>query len=416
MDINEIVYGSYLRARQYFGDDLSDEKRRSPDILLPLLAKYPKRNTVVVTGSKGKGSIARMIAALCSERGKTGLFVSPHVRAFEDRISVDGIPIEEKKLNALLEGVWREVRPYEESLGEGEYLSPIGILSLAACNYFKEQDAKYSVFECGRGAKCDDVNRIPHEYAAIGRIFLEHTRELGRDLLSIAKHKAFVMTKDTKAAFSVSQEPEVLSFLEEFADSVGTKLYVYGRDFGPDGISEGDLSLKGSYQIEHAALSMSLCNMICKEEGLSPVNKRPLGSVRIPGRLEVLSEDPFFLVDACINRESAAEVISFLEKRGINKAGFLLCLSDDKDLEGVAKAISPAAEEIILTRIEHPHYPMTSEQKERIEKTGLFPRSIPSLSMAMSDAIDRGLPVVALCSNIFVSEIEDAWKVLAGGG
>ena len=114
--ITDAIYRSYLRAKPYFAPDQPDSMRRSPDLLLPWLGKYPVKNNIVITGSKGKGSLARMIAALLWQMDRTGLFISPHILHFSERISIDGKPIGDDALEEYGNWVLQELLPVQAEL------------------------------------------------------------------------------------------------------------------------------------------------------------------------------------------------------------------------------------------------------------------------------------------------------------
>ena len=283
----QAIYQSYLNAKPFMDPNPSDRIRRRPDLLSSRLSRYPVQGNIAITGSKGKGSLARMIAALLSQLGSTGLFVSPHALYFTDRISVDGAPISEEAFCKYIETVMQELVPVENELKRGEYISPIGILSIIAMRYFSDQSTAFRVLELGRGAKYDDVNRIPHEIAVIGSIFLEHRRELGPSLREIAENKAAVITKETRRVYLMDQSPEVMEILLEQAKNSGAEVRRYGVDF----VAEDDLSvsLPGEFQKKHAALAIAVASDLAKEIVEKTIDKTPLSKMYIPGRMEVLS-------------------------------------------------------------------------------------------------------------------------------
>ena len=424
MSVKQIVdeiYASYLKAEPYFKADVSDAVRRNPELLLPYLSVFPKERNIVITGSKGKGSLARMLAALLSAREKTGLFVSPHIVEFNERIAVDGQTIPDAALERTVRGVLRDAKPVLKGLRQEEYVSPIGILALAAMRYFSEEHTKWNVLECGKGARYDDVNRIRHEYAVIGTIFLEHAKELGSTVEEIAADKACVMTKDVCCVYVMEQQPTVREVIRQRAKEMGVSAKWFGEDFAAERIRQGTdgvcadirigketfrevrLSLLGTFQAKHAALALAMLSDILPGT-LSDraVWERALSSVRIPGRMEILRTDPFCLLDSCINRQSTKEVVRLLGELGIDCATTILCLPDDKDVAGVAEEMSRVSESMIFSHFDHPHYPMSMDPAAFLANCDTAYAYENDFKKAFLEAESFGRPIVILVANTFV--------------
>lgn len=469
--INEI-YRSYLNAQPYFRIDDSDADRRNPDLLLPYLSTFPKEKNIVITGSKGKGSLAWLLAALLSLCGKTGLFISPHIVTFNERISVDGEMISDGDLERVAGGVLRDVGPIARDLQREEYVSPIGILALAAMRYFSERKTEWNVVECGKGAKYDDVNRIPHEYAVIGTVFLEHTKELGGTLEEIAADKACVITEDVRCVYVMEQQPLAHEVIRRRAEEMGVAVKWYGEDFAAEMVRQSvdgvradlrigettfqdvKISLLGAFQAKHAALALALFFEILekssterteiktkkqtpfqkeklKSDSLAeeateaekqksnsfdekeptqfperPIWEQALSSVTIPGRMEILRKEPFCLLDSCINRQSAKEVVRVLGELGIDRMTTVLCLPEGKDVVGVAEEMGRVSEHMILTKLEHPHYPMETDWRPFLADIGIPYIFENDFEKAFRRAEGFGDPIVILTANTFVQFIK----------
>ena len=424
------LYHSYLKAVPYFAPDSPDALRRSPELLSPWLGAYSGEGNIVVTGSKGKGSLARMLAALLGTMGRTGLFISPHVTDFLERIAINGEQISKASFIRYAKTALEDAAKVERGLPQGAYVSPVGILALIAMRYFTDQQTVWRVLECGKGAKYDDVNRIPHRYAVIGTVFLEHTRELGASIEQIAADKAHVITKETRCVYVMEQEPAVSAVISEHARQMGVEAKWYGNDFSARGIrqdvtgltadlwSDGrcyprvHLPLLGSYQAKHAALALACFTDIAHSAPIPPEWRKALGAVRIPGRMEIVSEEPFVLLDSCIHEKSAKEVRRLLEELGIGRVVTVLCLPDDKDFIGVAGVLHGVSERVILTKIRHPHYPMVADQRRVLEQAGIGCEFETDFSIALHSAKASGLPIVLLTANTFVNYAKEAWRAI----
>ncbi len=425
------IYSSYLKGPGSSSTILRDKYVRSPDILLPLFNEYYNENTVIVTGSKGKGSLARMLAALLSCHYSTGLFISPHVSDFRERISVDGELISEEMLCDGLEYIFSKTSQIEKTLSGTQYISPIGITAACALFYFKNKGTRWNVMECGRGARYDDVNRIRHSYCAIGTIFTEHQRQLGDSIEDIAWDKAHAITEDVKIAYIMEQDPRALDVIREYAAGFTAQLRCYGSDFEAFNIRQNyhglftdirvydqiyeniNLSLYGAYQAKHAALAMTFYHDVLNKKTVSHDEKKireKLENITIPGRMEIVDKKPLVLIDSCINKKSACEVLDTLKQLGEKKVVIIMALPDDKDFRGVAQEVNAAAERIILTRIEHPHYPMEVDQRAALEEIGIDCHFENDFNESFKYAKKFRLPVIILTANTFVHYVRERLK------
>lgn len=422
------IYGSYLKAEPYFKPLIPDRIKRSPGLLEGFFKEYKADHNVVITGSKGKGSVARMIAALMSLRLECGLMVSPHVSDYLDRVSCNGEIISEEDFIRIGKKTLLDVKGIRTDERRGEYISPTGLWALIGMRYFEEKACDINILECGKGARYDDVNRIPHRYAVIGTIFLEHTKELGKTIEEIAEDKASVIKEGVRRVYVMPQESRVMDIIQERCSSYDTKLVCGGRDFfaenirqdidgvtaditgGGRSIKNVRLSMTGGYQAMHAALAMAFFLDYIEErykseaEGMVSAKEMSecLGSVKIAGRMEIVSRKPLCILDSSINKKSADWLVGVLKDSGIGKAAVILCIPDDKDVTGVAEAVKETAKVIILTRLEHPHYPMVKDWHKILKETGINTVEEENLTRAYERAAVYDIPIVILTSNAFV--------------
>ena len=410
----DYVYASYLKAEPYLDYDASDAKKRNPKLSKAIIEKRAGILTVLVTGSKGKGSVSKMIAEIMGTHHKVGLMTSPHILAFNERIQVQGEPVSDEVLTKAIECVKPEFDVVEATLAPKEYISPMGIQTAAALDIFKEAGVTFQVMECGKGVAFDDVNNVPHKYGVINRIFLEHTRELGKNLGEIAENKSAIISGEQDAVFTGKQEGEVLKVLRDRAEACQIPLYEYGRDFWCEYVRytqkgmkfdvvtrktryvDIQLPLLGTYQAENCALAIALCEMelgVLEEAKV----KQALKYLEWSGRLEVLSAEPLMLLDACINRESCHNVLEALEQLGVNQVTTIIGIPSDKDYLGVAEAMKKMSVHMILTKSQNAHYKFGREQVEALAEVGIA----ADWTENISDAIDKARSFM---------EAEDAWE------
>ena len=427
-EAEDYVYASYLRAERCHSYDSRDAEKRHPSLTRPLIESLQHAPCVAVTGSKGKGSVANMMAAILQTRHRVGLMTSPHIAAFNERFRVDGTPISDEDFVRTVEALKPSFDRIEASLPPDVCISPMGIQAAAGLYWFNARQTTFNVFELGKGARYDDVNNIDAPYAVINPIFLEHTRELGDTLESIAEDKACIIKRGQSAVFVARQQPAVMAVIEKAAREKGVPVRAYGRDFYADNVrfteagmvfdvAVGEerfpdirVPLLGEHQAENCALAMAVCREILPDWDLDRVRQQ-LARLEWPGRMEVLSRSPLMILDACINRSSTAAVKDVLAHLGIGKCVFVVGIPDDKDYEGVVASVQDRALATILTRSGHPHYRFTGVQKTTLQARGIPVTESDSVREAIALARQYQAPVVILGTT---SVIADVKAVMAG--
>lgn len=442
-EAEDYVYQSYMKAEKYWRREDPDRMHRRPDLTRHLIrslsetisemdgdtfsemdgdalsdrdgdalsesgegtwppscpssspARSGKTPCIVVTGSKGKGSVAAMMAQILNVDFLTGLMTSPHLVNFCERFRVGPDQIPDEDFARLMTEVARMVDPVEKKLPKDVCISPMGIQTLLGLLFFRERRTQVNIFECGKGARYDDVNNVRHDYAVINRIFPEHLRELGGSLEKIAEDKSHVITGEEICAYTSRQDPAVMDILLERSLKLQVPLKRWGVDFWAenirsdvdgtlfDAVIDGEMisnvhiPLLGAYQAENCALALAVCRDLCKRfhvpfSGNDFASRQDaLNRLRRPGRMEILSSRPFVLLDACIHRESAGEVLSLVKALGIEKAVVIIGIPDDKDFAGTAEVMEPVASRIILTKSANTHYIFTRKQVDILQAKGI---------------------------------------------
>ncbi len=433
-DAEDFVYASYLRASAHQDYAAKDAGKRHPELTRSLLLQKSGTPCVIVTGSKGKGSVANMVSQILQTKFSVGLMTSPHITDFRERFRVNGTMIDKTDFCRLMEEIRPEILDIASDLPETVCVSPMGIQADLALTYFQEKHTDFNVLECGKGAKYDDVNNVRHDYAVINRIFLEHTRELGETLTAIAEDKAHVITGEQKCVYFVEQEPEVLEVLQHRAETLQVPYKLYGRDFQaknirytPSGMQfdvvigscvypDLQIPLLGEHQAKNCALALALCvdvlSDLMKESAafsLAAVREN-LSLLHWPGRMEVLRSDPFVLLDACINTASCENVREVLQHLGIRSCTVIVGIPEDKDFVGVARSMKDMANRIILTRSGNPHYHFSQNQQETLVGEGIGTEWTDSVEQALTLADSFSDPIVILGTTSVISEVEQIFQ------
>lgn len=415
-EATDFIYESYLKAQPYLSYQESDSKKRNPDYTKKILQQLDSGSNILVTGSKGKGSVARMLSKLLQAGGKNvGMFTSPHVTVFNDRIQRNDINITEEEFIACCNEIKEEIDDIPVS--QGSYVSPIGIQCALALKFFQKKSVDIKVMECGKGVRYDDTRNLSRSYGVINPIFLEHTRELGKDLQTIAEDKGDVIIPGMKAVYVAEQSQEVIEVLQKRAEECDVVLRYYGRDFWCENISYTEQGMKfsvitgkhryenlslpllGSFQAKNCALALALAEEVSGQLEEEKV-RGGLSAIRYPGRMEIISKQPLTILDACIHPKAAVQVKEvlkqFIYQTSNPKLAVVLAIPMDKDYLGTAREISELADIILLSQSSNPHYHFSPEQAEVVRRAGIDCEFIDNLTEARKQAENSGAEIICL--------------------
>jgi len=378
-EAEDLVYRSFLKAQPHIPNsdtarDITLTRRLldavgSPDKGVP---------TILVTGSKGKGSTSRFISSLLSHHGyKVGLFTSPHLVSFTERIRVDGVAIPEGDFIRLMTDIRPSLLALSNRLPQSTYLGPIGINLTIAMLYFKEQKTDIVVIECGRGGRFDDTNVLANTWAVITPIMTEHMTQLGPTLKDVAWHKLGIVKPMTQHVIIGKQEgiglKESMKELMVTKTLIGKQTYAFDTVFHADAIHMtmsgtyfdvrtqlGEyphlhLSLLGNFQAENAAVAIQTVETIMGRKLDAQAVKACFKYVQWPGRCEVVGTQPTMILDGAIHRDSACylrDIVHMLHPASIIT---LVMVSKDKDYFGVMAVCADFSDTIIVTAPEHSH-------------------------------------------------------------
>jgi dihydrofolate synthase/folylpolyglutamate synthase len=288
---------------------------------------HPERDVPVVhvAGTNGKGSVCAMVEAIARAAGKrTGLYTSPHLSRFAERIRLDGEPVSDEALAALL----------GRALDEGPDLSFFETATLAALLAFREARVDLAVLEVGLGGRLDATNVVPKPVAAaITRIALDHTDRLGPTLVDIAREKAGIAKPGLDIVLG-RMAPDVRRAIDEVARDAGATT----SDAGEPPVPEA-LGLAGVHQRDNARIAATLAARL----GLpSEAVAAGLASVRWPGRLEQIGD---VLLDGAHNPDGAEALAAYVRTLGVSPADVTLVFGAlaDKDWGPMLDVVAPLA-------------------------------------------------------------------------
>lgn len=332
------------------------------------------RLTVHIAGSKGKGSTAAMAAAILRECGlRVGLYTSPHLHSFCERIRIDGEPISAESFGRQAAALQLAVAAVRREFPERELVT-FDLLTAMGFLAFREAGASVQVIETGLGGRVDSTNAVERkEVCVITPVSLEHRQILGDTLAAIAAEKAGIIG-DGAAVVMGLQDEAAAAVIRRTAVERGARLVevgeacrisrlnhsLQGQDFRlrtPSGEHDLHLPLLGRHQLENAATA-ALAVEALREQGVdvsASQIERGLAGVRWPARLEVLRERPLLVVDGAHNAESARRLREALAEEAPGRRAILVVgASRDKDVAGMAAELAPAAKCVIATSSRHP--------------------------------------------------------------
>jgi len=364
--------------------------------------------TVHIAGTKGKGSIAAMIAKVLTVSGyRTGLYTSPHLHNLRERIRVDGSLILEEEFASLM----TELKPYFEAMNvtASEAKQPLTFfeaLTVLAFDYFNKKQTDFQVLEVGLGGRLDATNVAKPEVCVITPISLDHTQVLGDSLEKIAYEKAGII-KPGSVVVSSPQPKEVIPVIDDVCHQRKARLIQVGKDVtwhkmtsdlchqsftvgGKMGTHHITIPLLGDYQVENAATAVATLEVLASlgfritAEDIA----RGLAQVEWPGRFQILRRQPIVLVDGAHNVASIGRLVENIKTYFDYDQVFLVIgTSCDKDISGIVKELVPLSPQVAVTRSSHPRAASPSTVAAEFISQGIEPELSDNVFQALSQTL-----------------------------
>lgn len=346
-----------------------------------------------VAGTNGKGSTCAMAAQALVEAGhRTGLYTSPHLVRFNERIAVDGAPVDDPTLDRLAAEVRRRC-PWHDAGPDGERLTYFEFATLMALVHFAEQRVDAAVVEVGLGGRFDATNAVRPLACAVARIGLDHTEMLGDTLAAIAREKAGIFKPGVPAVVTDAQPPEALEVLRAEAARRGAPLQVVPARY------PGPISLAGAHQQENAALAAAALRLLDGAGLRVPPDAigRGIERARWPGRLETVGG---VLLDGAHNPDGAAALASALRAlHGPSPVELVFGVLADKDHRAMLHALAPAVRGLHLVAPRSPRARATAAYlplaRALVARTDEHGTAADAIACARRAAADGGIVCVA---------------------
>jgi len=367
----DAVYGALLtRQGEQWVQPRVERTRRVLDLLDDPQRTY---RVVHVTGTNGKTSTSRIIESIVRAHGlRTGLFTSPHLERFTERIMIDGEPIDD----GLIADAWDEIAPIvdlvdAELAATGDAaLTFFELLTVLAFVAFADAPVDVAVVEVGMGGTWDSTNTADGDVAVIAPIDLDHADKLGSTIAEIATVKAGII-KDGAAVVAAEQDADALTVLQDAAAARDATLAVEGSAFGltDQRLAVGGqqlsvrglaatyddlyLPLYGAHQGHNAALAIAAVESLigAGAQAIAPdVLTEGLAQVTSPGRLQLIGVAPTVLVDSAHNPHGARALVSALsDSFDFDEWGIVFGAFADKDTAGIIAALAGVATHVFVT-------------------------------------------------------------------
>lgn len=394
----------HLRIVRYNSDNFNLDRMRA--LLKKLGNPQDQFRSVHIAGTKGKGSTCAMVAAMLEANGyKVGVYSSPHLIDVRERIVINGEMIPEADFARII----RTIEPHAAKVRPTP--SYFDVLTAAAFKFFAEQKVEIAVIETGLGGRLDSTNVIKPEVTAITSISKDHMQQLGNTLPKIAAEKAGIF-KTGIPALTVEQPPEVEAVLKKTAEQVGAPFDVTGktiefsyrfessRMLGPHNrvclttpnsrFEHLAVPLLGEHQAINCGLALSIIDRL-KTRGIALNDARSmegLARTRIPGRMEMVSQNPRVLVDGAHNAASIDALFRAIGQHiPYDSMVVIFGCCADKDVAGMLERITTGADKVIFTRVDNIRSADPFELASRYtELYGKMAQVAPTLEGALSIA------------------------------
>ena len=389
--------------------------------------KYP---VIHVAGTKGKGSVCTMLGSILTEAGmKTGVYTSPHLETFHQRMQVDGQLVTDDQMLAVFERFEPIVADYDRWLAS-QNRRPVTFFEYTtamAMQFFADQQCEAVVLETGLGGRLDSTNVCHPELCIVTNISLDHTKQLGNRLEKIAFEKAGIIKPNVPVINGVSGSP-CQAVIEDVASERNSPLWQRERDFSiqlhDDGVTfdfsmatpEGDVCIPGlktgmlgSHQSGNAALAIAATVELRRQGwkiGDAAIRAGLLKS-RLAGRLEKVSSQPSVILDMAHNPASVSALSNYLSKgseffKQAGKRTLIFATTKDKDCEKMLVSLLPLFDQIIFTRYQNNPRGMpvddlvaASDRLGFSDNVSVIPTPMAAWSQAFSQTTDDDFICVA---------------------
>ncbi|MGD9181637.1 MAG: folylpolyglutamate synthase/dihydrofolate synthase family protein [Desulfobacterales bacterium] len=376
----------------------------------------PQNNfiSIHVAGTNGKGSVASALSSILHESGyKVGLYTSPHLVRFNERICINNRQISDADVVKSYKAI-QQVHHGDRSPTFFEFATAMALYE------FGRQSVDWAVIETGMGGRFDATNVIQPAISIITNVSMEHRDYLGNTLAQITREKAGIIKRGAPVVTAIKQK-QALTVVHRVAGKESAPLYILGKNFKVRRHRAGEFCyygientwhnmhtpLLGHYQVENAALAIAACELLNNDKAkISRKNiKNGLTKTRWPGRLEIVSENPFVILDGAHNLIAARNLAKFLSENLVDRRITLVVgILDDKPYGAMLKSLLPVCSRAIITRAKTDR--ALAPQRLYAVAKKIIPdvTMIPGVAAAVRQAVETASPdeVVCIAGSLYV--------------
>lgn len=381
MDYNETL--KYINNTPKFSKMLGNDDLKK--LLETLGNPEDNLNFIHIAGTNGKGSTAAMTASILRAGGyKTGLYTSPFIEVFNERIQVDGKNIPDAKLAEIATLVKDKIEELKIEI------SVFAQITAMAFVYFSQEKCDYVVLETGLGGRLDATNVIKKPLVcAITKIGYDHTEYLGDTIEKITAEKCGIIKEGVPVVTTALQLPEALSVINDFCKENSSQLTIASST------CEYELSLKGEYQKSNAALATEISRLLGISEEYIKIG---LLNTTWIARFEYLMDN--LILDGAHNPDGVSALISALEKLQ-KPVIFVIAMMEDKDYIKSAKLLNEFAKSVIVTQIDMPRCINADKLAEEFAICEIEKNYVNALEKALSKAEND--EIVCVCGSLYLA-------------
>lgn len=380
---------------------------------------------VHVAGTNGKGSTSAMIASCLRASGyRVGLYTSPYINRFNERIQVNGVPISDAALERVVNAIREKADSMEDSPTEFEIITAIAFL------YFLQQCCDIVVLEVGLGGTLDSTNVIGvPECAVITALGMDHVAELGPTLADIASAKAGIIKNGGRAVY-YGGAPEADEVITRVCRMRQNDLHIVDFDqlviqesnldytaFDFEELKGIQLPLIGAYQPKNAATAITALKVLRGRGWDVPDQsiREGLKNVQWPGRFELLRKVPPLILDGSHNAHGMKATVESLRRSFPGETfTFLFSVMEDKDVEEMISLLAPLAKQFVTVAANNPRAMDAKMLAKKLKVLGLRAVAAESIPAGVSLALElaQGGPVCALGTLYFSGDVRQAVEAL----
>ncbi len=375
-----------------------------------------------IAGTNGKGSIASTLSSILSQAGcRVGLYTSPHLVRFNERITINGQPIADDDVVSAYHAVGSVHRGSREP-------TFFEFTTAMALYEFARRQVEWAVIETGMGGRLDATNIIDPAVCVISNVSVEHKEYLGGTIAQIAAEKGGIIKKQVPLVTGVRQKTAV-EVIKTIASDKQAPFKRLGKQFRFRRTGNGAFNyhgmnhtwrnlrsgLNGSFQTENAALALAVCEVLMSNRAVDIEMddiRSGLSGVRWPGRLEIVSQNPLVILDGAHNRAAAANLAEYISCHLADRnVTLVIGILDDKPYAAMLKSLLPLCSRVILTRPRIDRSLAPETLRSAAEKFTKQTEIIPDVGDAVRHAIETTPSHQAVCiaGSLYVVGEAKAW-------